>query len=90
MKIQAFEMCRDGHPIPLKTFYKENLIIILREYNIPQGPLALDGAVIQKISKRHFFQDIQNSFHGVTQMGLEPHQKFFQKLFSTNMVARGV
>ena len=23
-------------------------------------------------------------------MGLEPHQNFFQKFFSTNMVARGV
>ena len=45
------------------------------------GPLALDGAVVQKISKHHFLQDIKNSFHGVTQMGLEPHQNFFQKFF---------
>ena len=34
--------------------------------------------------------DHKNSFHGVTQMGLKPHQKFFQKFFSTNMVARVV
>ena len=54
------------------------------------GQLALDGAVVQKISKRHFFQDIKNSLHEVTQMGLKPHQIFFQKIFSTNMVARGV
>ena len=54
------------------------------------GSLALDGAVVRKISKRHFFQDIKNSFHGVTQMGLKPHQNFFQFFFSTNMVARGV
>ena len=54
------------------------------------GPLALDGAVIRKISKRHFLQDIKNSFHEVTQMGLKPHQNFFQIFFSTNMVARGV
>ena len=54
------------------------------------GSLALDGAVIRKISKRHFFQDIKNSVHQVTQMGLKPHQKIFQNFFSTNMVARGV
>ena len=38
------------------------------------GSLALDSALVQKISKRHFFQDIKNSFHEVTQMGLKPHQ----------------
>ena len=54
------------------------------------GPLALDALLIPKISKRHFFQDIKNSFHGLTRMGLEPHQNFFQNFFSTNMVARGV
>ena len=53
-------------------------------------PLALDSRLVRKISKRHFFQDITNSFHGVTQIGLEPHQNFFQNFFSTNMVARGV
>ena len=40
--------------------------------------------------KMPFFQDIKNSFHGVTQMGLEPHQIFFQFFFSTNMVFRVV
>ena len=54
------------------------------------GPLALDALLVPKISKRHFFQDIKNSFHVVTRMGLEPHQNFFQNFFSTNMVARGV
>ena len=58
--------------------------------DINHGSLALDPALIQKISKRHFFQDIKNSFHGVTRMGLETHQNFFQIFFSTNMVARGV
>ena len=43
-----------------------------------------------KISKRHFFQGIKNSLHGVTRMGLKSHQNFFQNFFSTNMVARGV
>ena len=50
-------------------------------------PLALDRRVIRKILKRHFFQDIKNSFHGVTQIGLKPHQNFFQIFFSTNMAA---
>ena len=57
---------------------------------IMHGPLALDALLIPKIPKRHFFQDIKNSFHGVTRMGLEPHQIFFQNFFSTNMVPRGV
>ena len=56
---------------------------------LKHGSLALDGAVVRKISKRHFFQDIKNSFHGVTQMGIKPHQIFFQIFFSKNMVTRG-
>ena len=44
--------------------------------------------LFEKISKRHFFQDIKYTFHGVTQMGLEPN--FFQNFSSTSMVARGV
>ena len=51
---------------------------------------ALDGRAIRKISKRQFFQDIKNSFHGVTQICLKPHQNFFQFFFSTNMAAGGV
>ena len=58
--------------------------------HIRHGSLALDSALVRKISKRHFFQDIKNSLHGVTRMGLKPHQNFFQNFFSTNMVARGV
>ena len=58
--------------------------------NIQHGSLALDGSVIRKISKCYFFQNIKNSFYGVTRMGVKPHQNFFQNLFSTNMVARGV
>ena len=38
--------------------------------SIKHGPLALDALLAPKISKRHFFQDIKNSFHVVTQMGL--------------------
>ena len=49
----------------------------------------LDGRLV-KISKRHFFRDIQNSFHGVADIGLEPHQKFFFEKISRNMVARGI
>ena len=51
---------------------------------------ALDGRAVRKISKRHFFQGIKNSFYGVTQTGLKPHQIFFQIFFSTNMVPGGV
>ena len=50
---------------------------------------ALDGRAVLKILKRHFFQDIKNSFHGVTQICLKPHQIFFQIFFSTNIVPRG-
>ena len=32
----------------------------------------------QKFQNAIFFQDVKKSFHGVTQMGLEPHQIFFQ------------
>ena len=39
----------------------------------------LDPQVLGKIAKRHFFQDIQNSFNWATGIGLEPHQNFFQK-----------
>ena len=59
-------------------------------HSVPrQEPLALDSAVVQKISKRRFFQDIINSFQGATQLGLKLPQFFsFQKI-STNTVARG-
>ena len=57
---------------------------------ITHGPLALDAFLIPKISNRHFFQDIKNYFYEVTQIGLKPHQIFFQFFSSTNMVARGV
>ena len=41
----------------------------------------LDGRLVPKISKRHFFQDIQNSFNGVVDIVLEPHQKnFFENI----------
>ena len=47
-----------------------------------QEPLNLPGRKTRsKISKRHFFQDIKKSFHGVTQMGPKPHQIFFLKKY---------
>ena len=55
-----------------------------------QEPLALDGAVVQKLSKRRFFQDIINSFQEATQLGLKPPQFFWFQKISTNRVARGV
>ena len=36
--------------------------------------------LIPKISKHHFFQDIQNSFHGEADIVLEPNQKKFLKI----------
>ena len=50
----------------------------------------MDPQLVQKIAKRHFFQDIQNSFQWATGIGLEPNQNFFQKKIPTNMVARAV
>ena len=50
--------------------------------------MRVDALARQKISKYHFLQDFENSFHGVTQIGLEPRQIFFQNTFSTSMVAR--
>ena len=66
----------------MQTFELHNIL--------DHGSLALDSRLVRKISKRHFFQDIKNSFHGVTRIGLKPHQNFFQKFFSTNMVTRRV
>ena len=50
----------------------------------------LDGRLVPKITKHHFFRDIQNSFYGVADLGLEPHQKNFFEKISTNLVARGI
>ena len=67
-----------------------SVFMLFAVHVINHGPLALDYALVQKISKHHFFQDIINSFHGVTQMCLEPHQNRFQHFFPTNMVSGGV
>ena len=61
-----------------------------RRVVVMQEPLALDGAVARKISKRRFFQDIINSFQGATQLGLKPPQFFLFQKISTNTVARGL
>ena len=44
---------------------------------IEHGILKVDALAWQKIAKRHFFEDIENSFYEVTHIGLEPHQFFF-------------
>ena len=46
--------------------------------------------LVQKIAKRHFFQDIQNFLNRATGISLEPYQNFFRKKIPTNMVARAV
>ena len=59
-----------GKCLPMCLFEKterlqlfEGLKCILQSIH---GSLALDSALGQKISKRHFFQDIKNFFHRVT------------------------
>ena len=52
--------------------------------------LKVDALAWQKNSKRHFFGDIENSFHELTHIGLEPHQFFSFQNISTNTLARGV
>ena len=54
-------------------------------YSISSG-----WCTLSKNFKTPFFGDIQNSFHGVADIGLEPHQNFFFEKISTNMVARGI
>ena len=44
----------------------------------------------EKLQNAIFFKLSKIPLMGVTQMGLEPPQKFFQNFFSTNMVAREV
>ena len=63
---------------------------IISRVVLPKDCFSLDILLVPKISKRHFFRDIQNSFHEVTHLGLEPHQIFSFWNISTNMVARGV
>ena len=43
----------------------------------------LDLSLITKFSKHHFLQDISNSCHEVTIIGLEPHPKNFGQKIST-------
>ena len=51
---------------------------------LAHGPLALEGAVVTKISKHHFFQCMKNSFHGVPQTGQRTTPIFFfQNFFFT-------
>ena len=38
--------------------------------------VKVDALAWQKNSKQHFLKDIENSFHQVTHIGLEPRQKF--------------
>ena len=88
---ETYQNCQNS--VKKDFFFFETLQFFDRTktlFSIRQEPLALDGAVVRKISKRCFFQDIINSFQGETQLGLKPPQFFsFQKI-STNTVARGV
>ena len=50
----------------------------------------LDRALVRKISKRHFFEDICDSFNEGTQIGPEPHQLFSFRDISLNTVATDI
>ncbi len=50
----------------------------------------LDGALVRKISKRHFFEDICDSFNEGTRIGPEPPQFFSFRDISTNAVATDI
>ena len=55
------------------------------DYSISSGLITRS-----KNFKMPFFWNIQNSFHGVADIGLEPHpENFFEKI-SMNMVATGI
>ena len=45
--------------------------------NLGVDIVKVDPLLVRKISKRHFFGDIEKSFHEVTPIGPEPHQFFF-------------
>ena len=74
-----------------------DLILTFRAKEFPVGELRwgmdifkVDALALPKFAKRHFFGDIENSFHKVTHTGLEPHQFFSFENISTNTVARDV
>ena len=52
--------------------------------------VKVDALAKQKISKHHFFKDIEKSFHEVTHIDLETHQFSSFENMSTNTVARDV
>ena len=50
-------------------------VVLLCSPRTPEVTLTND--LLEKFQDAIFFQDIQDSFHGVADMGLEPHQKIF-------------
>ena len=57
---------------------KIHLIMIYKLIVTPFVDIVkMDALAWWKISKHHFIKDIENSFHKVTHIGLEPHQFFF-------------
>ena len=68
----------------LQMIFKKEILIIIRGLRYG-GPSSF-----WKIWKRHFFQDIPNSFQWVTGVLLKPNQCFFKKKFPTNTVTRAI
>ena len=52
--------------------------------------VKVDPLAFQKISKRHFLEDIEKSFQEVTPISPEPHHFFPFQNSSTNTVAREI
>ena len=70
--------------VKISVLLDRTTLYVQNQWNEPKirhEPLALAGRVFWKISKHHIFQDIKNSFHRVTQIGLKPHQNFFRFIF---------
>ena len=51
-------------------------MVVAKPFNLSVDIVKVEALAWQKNSKRHFLKDIENSFHQVTHLGLEPHQIF--------------
>ena len=91
--LTKFQGCRKVWKIGGATVFLyltcKNLVVLM-VYLYMDILKYLDGALVRKISKRHFFEDIWDSFNEGTHIGPEPHQLFSFWDISTNTVARDI
>ena len=68
------------HLIPYENghfpFLAQNGINFIVTVCLDMEIFKVDALARQKNSKRHFLKDIENSYHQVTHIGLEPQQFF--------------